>query len=252
MKEKPPLLYDVVYPKDFTSKIKKTGKYDVLDLARKGMVICFEILQPKELVDKALKEVAGLCWNPNYENGIILFDIDEWVDNANKAFKFVKETGHFGELPLNLFEGTQHLTDVLSIDKQKELDKKEDRRPTGGYIAKPIQIKNDIAEKKGLEHWLLFISTHDYLVEGYFLNTLIEIHSKNFHNLMDKTKSKEKKKKIKKQKSKDDIKIIVSKQKEAPKIGISKGDIPLISPSEVDKKSSKVAKNWNKFRLRNL
>ena len=116
------------------------------------MVICFEIIQSKEQVDKALKEVAGLCWNPNYANGTILFNIDEWVENANKAFKFVKETGHFGELPLNLFEGTQHLTDLFSKDKQNELDDKYengDRRPTGGIKQSQFKLKTNLQKRKG-------------------------------------------------------------------------------------------------------
>ena len=104
MKEKPPLLYDVVYPKDFNEKIKRTGKYDVLDLARKGMVLCFEIILPKEKIDEGLKQVASMFHRPEYEyGGVILCDIDEWVENANTAFKFAKETGKFGELPLRLF-----------------------------------------------------------------------------------------------------------------------------------------------------
>ena len=207
------------------------------------MVICFEIIQSKEQVDKALKEVAGLCWNPNYANGTILFNIDEWVENANKAFKFVKETGHFGELPLNLFEGTQHLTDLFSKDKQNELDDKYengDRRPTGGYKAKPVQIKNELAEKKGMEHWWLFISTHDYLVEGYYLDTLIKIHKEHWTKMNDKAERINKK--IKKKKSKQKKKII-------PDFPISDNRIPLISSGSKDKKS--ITENWSKFKLRN-
>lgn len=243
MKEKPPLLYDVVYPKDFTEKIKKTGKYDVLDLARKGMVICFEIIQPKDIIDKALKEVARICWNPNYAEGTILFDIDEWVENANKAFKFVKETGHFGVLPLNLFEGTQHITDLFSKDKQNELDEKcekGNRRPTSGYKARPIQIKNELAEKNGMEQWCLFISTHDYLIEGYFFDTLLEIHKNNSQKLIDKIEKADKK--TKKKKSNPKKKII-------PDFPISDNRIPLISSGSKDKKS--ITENWSKFKLRN-
>lgn len=238
--EKPPLLYDVVYPKDFISKIKKTGKYDILDLARKGMVICFEILLPKEKIDEGIKQVASMFHRSGYEHGVILCDIDEWVENANTAFKFAKETGKIGELPLMIFETTQYLTDWFSKEKQKELDKKEQtgQRPSGGYVAKPVKIENKKAEKRGMEHWLLFVSTHDYLVEGYFLDTLIEIHSKNFHKLMDKMNPNEKKTETKRQ----------SKRKVVPDIPISDGKIPLVSSGFKDKKS--ITMNWSKFKSR--
>ena len=44
--------------------------------------------------------------------------------------------------------------------------------------------------------------------------------------------------------------IIKTKSVAKPEIKISKGDMPLTSPNEIDRKSSRVAKNWNKIRIR--
>jgi hypothetical protein len=104
------------------------------------------------------------------------------------------------------------------------------------------QVDNKVAKKKGLEHWILLVSTHNYLVEGYYLDQLLETHRTNMEKFIDKV-DKYDKKTNKKHKSKVVVKevvkpfVIKSKHKDKPDIEISSNRFPLTSANVKDRKN---------------
>lgn len=176
-KEKPILVYVVVHPKNFRETVIKTGKYDPLKLAKDGMVLCFETIQPKDKMDTVLKEAGSMFTADTMVITINSEVLDEWIEDCNTAFKLVKTTGKIGYLALRIFVQLQFLTDIFSKEKMREFDKAEqdgEGRSTAGYFSKPFFFVNETMEKKGFKHCLLFISTHKYLVEGDYFDTLID------------------------------------------------------------------------------
>jgi len=180
--EKPLLIYDVVYPPDLSERIKSHGKYDVLKLAKSGMVLCFDsILDKKDSTVENFSHIPKMFQND--QGFTIIMNVDEYVKSANEAFEFVRETGVIGELALWLFQNTVYITELYSKKRLEELEKEESKigyMIPNGHFAQYIHIKNEEAERAGKEHWCIFVSTHKYLLEDFYLDSLLEVHRKKW------------------------------------------------------------------------
>jgi len=178
--EKPPLLYDVVYPPDLIKDIKYKGKCDAKELAEKGMVIVFDSLLPKEkCTPENFSQIPRMFCNE--QSCTIVMDVDNYFKEVNEAVSFIQSTGIVGNFPLWLFQNTFYIAELFSKKKNEEIDKQETKLPQ--ILAQYIQIKNEDADKIGKEHWCIFVSTHKYLIEGFYLDSLLEVHKKHFNNI---------------------------------------------------------------------
>ena len=187
--EKPPLLYDVVYPPDLVDDIKFKGKCDAQKLAEDGMAIIFDSLLPKELcIEENFSKIPRMFCNEDGKTLII--DVDEYFKNVQETVNFIQTTGVIGDFPLWLFQNTFNIC-MLFKKKNKEMDDEENGNSR--LWANYIQIQNDEADKINKQHWCIILSTHKYLISGFYLDNLLEVHRRKWNNIGNgKTKKRKK------------------------------------------------------------
>lgn len=189
MINKPPLLYDIIYPPDVIENVISYGKCDAKELAEKGMVIVFDsVLSKEECTPETFSQLPKMFTNE--QDRTIVMDIDDYFREVTEVVSFIQLTGVAGDFPLWLFQNTFYITELFSKKKIDEIDKQEKKSPQ--LFAHYIQIKNEEATKLGKEHWCIFVSTHKYLIEGFYLDSLLETHRRKWINVGNK-KTKRKK-----------------------------------------------------------
>lgn len=155
--------YDLLYPPNIKKDILNGRKWDIYELAKKGMILVFDILQPKGVcTPETLAEIPKMFITPF--GGVIIIDMDEIIATLKKRCEFIRETGIFDDFPLWLFSNVLFLSDLFD-ENVKEIENEGLRAGHNLMGCYTFYMKNPDIEKLGYEHVCMFLSTHKALLK---------------------------------------------------------------------------------------
>lgn len=178
MNQTPFVITDVAYPTNLVETIKEKGdEYDIKELFKSGMVLVFTcLIKPEEqpFLDEIMRSTQEALGNKT-----LICDLDEVEKEAKTAFKFIKGSKKIGTLVFWLFNLTYVFSEMFSNEKIDELN--NDGVGHNGYYGQKIQLVNEDAKKAGNEHWIVFVSTHEYFVKEPYLSILLKQNSEKLN-----------------------------------------------------------------------
>lgn len=169
----------ICFPFDFEQKVKSTGKYDLKRLYEKGIVLSLnEITNCTEPSEQLLTSIRmELGCHPNTPYKVMIHDMEEFKQELELWFDYVKDKGNFGDNPvikfLWLIKGLQAGSLMLSKQLNKEYDKREQIENSAKlgawYIKRHVrEFEPDKDGNKIYIHTTLFCAYEYLLQEPYY------------------------------------------------------------------------------------